>query len=274
MSGSTVRAGHDRRPESTFARTEIVDEYVARTTLMECERYVFERHIGPGLRILDLGVGAGRTTGHLAPGASRYVGVDLSDAMIAACRAAFPGLAFVCGDASDLTSIAGDGSFDAVVFSFNGIDCLPDDEARRACLGEVGRVLAPDGVFIFSTHNPFVLVRRTGPLSLARWKLSVARIARAVGRSVVHTATLLRTPRLWRGEGYYLDSAHGGIRLHAADRRRVAAEVEQSGFDVIEVIGSDHPRPPRWWITPFYYYVVRPRALTWPSSMTGDGIET
>ena len=228
---------------------------------MECERYVFDRHIAPRRRILDLGVGAGRTTGHLAPSASQYVGVDLSDAMVTACRTAFPDVTFVQGDASHLASIAGDQSFDAVIFSLNGIDCLPDDGTRECCLGEVRRILPPEGVFIFSTHNPAVLLRRTGPLSLNRWKLSVVRIARAVSRSAVHTFTLLRTPALWRGKGYYVDSAHGGIRLHAATRGHVAAEVEQAGFEVLEVIGSDHPEAPRWWMTPFYYYVVRP---AWP----------
>ena len=47
-----------------------------------------------------------------------------------------------------------DASFDAVVISFNGIDCVFPEERRWQCLRECGRVLRAGGVFIFSSHNP------------------------------------------------------------------------------------------------------------------------
>ena len=43
--------------------------------------------------------------------------------MIRACRSKFPHLRFNVADASDLSQFA-DASFDSVVFSFNGLDCL------------------------------------------------------------------------------------------------------------------------------------------------------
>ncbi|MBF0188289.1 MAG: methyltransferase domain-containing protein, partial [Magnetococcales bacterium] len=44
-------------------------------------------------------------------------------------------------------------SFDVVLFSFNGIDYIHPYSARLATLREIWRVLKPDGLFIFSTHN-------------------------------------------------------------------------------------------------------------------------
>jgi SAM-dependent methyltransferase len=40
-----------------------------------------------GKRVLDLGVGAGRTTQYLAPLAADYLGIDVSPAMLALARA-------------------------------------------------------------------------------------------------------------------------------------------------------------------------------------------
>ena len=56
------------------------------------------------------------------------------------------------GDAADLGGF-GDGTFDVVVFSYNGIDYLHPVEKRVRCLSEVARVLGRDGVLLLSTHN-------------------------------------------------------------------------------------------------------------------------
>src|SRR5690242_13225523 len=50
-----------------------------------------------GQRVLDLGVGTGRTTAFLAPLASRYTGVDFSPPMIDALRVRFPGIRALIG---------------------------------------------------------------------------------------------------------------------------------------------------------------------------------
>ena len=110
--------------------------------------------LGPRLRdmdMLDIGVGAGRTALHFPPLAKSYLGIDMAAAMVAACRARFPDLAFALGDAADLAAVA-DASADFVLFSFNGIDCLDLDGRRRALL-ELRRVLRPGGVLAFSGHN-------------------------------------------------------------------------------------------------------------------------
>src|SRR5262245_30170182 len=113
-----------------YHRAEIVDYFDGVSALYGAERLLFDRHVKAGSDILDLGVGTGRTTPYLARVASRYVGLDVSDAMVARCREKFPDLAFLHLDATNLPTIA-DASFDVVVFSFNGIDVISTIEARR-----------------------------------------------------------------------------------------------------------------------------------------------
>jgi ubiquinone/menaquinone biosynthesis C-methylase UbiE len=102
-------------------------------------------------RILDLGVGAGRTVEPLREMASAYVGVDYVQPMVDHCRRHFPDVRFEQADARSLTMFA-DGEFDLVVFSCSGISMV-DHEGRLAILKEVRRVLSPGGVFFFSTFN-------------------------------------------------------------------------------------------------------------------------
>jgi ubiquinone/menaquinone biosynthesis C-methylase UbiE len=104
-----------------------------------------------GKRILDVGVGAGRTTPALLDISKRYVGIDVVSSMISACRLRFPSAPFEVCDARDL-SIFENEFFDLVFFSFNGIDCV-DHVGRLDALREIQRVLADGGAFVFSSHN-------------------------------------------------------------------------------------------------------------------------
>jgi SAM-dependent methyltransferase len=104
-----------------------------------------------GRKILDIGVGAGRTTDLLLQVSRDYVGIDYTGEMVQACRKRHPGVRVEQMDARDLSAF-GDGEFALVVFSFNGIDSVgPQDRLR--VLREVHRVLAPGGLFLFSAHN-------------------------------------------------------------------------------------------------------------------------
>jgi len=104
-----------------------------------------------GARILDLGMGAGRTTAVLAPIAAHYVGIDYSAPLVAAARKRCPGVELRQGDARDLVGVEDD-EFDVVLFTFNGIDSVGHDDRMRV-LSEVHRALRPSGLFIFATHN-------------------------------------------------------------------------------------------------------------------------
>lgn len=101
--------------------------------------------------VLDIGVGAGRTTALLQAISADYVGIDYTAEMVQACRARNPGARIEHMDARDLSAFE-DGRFALAMFSFNGIDAV-DFADRHRVLAEVHRVLQPGGLFIVSAHN-------------------------------------------------------------------------------------------------------------------------
>ena len=111
--------------------------------------YVAER--ARGRPILDIGVGAGRTTPLLMAISRDYIGIDYTAQMVEACRRQHPGVRIEQADARDLSAFA-DGQFALVMFSFNGIDAV-GPEGRERILREVHRVLEPGATFLFSAHN-------------------------------------------------------------------------------------------------------------------------
>ena len=139
--------------------------------------------------VLELGCGAGRIAGYLVALAREFHGIDLSPQMIAECRRRYPGVDFAEGDMSDMTRFA-DGSLDAVIAGYNLLDVYDDIERRRA-LREIGRVLAPRGVLVMSSHNRAYLPRIRSP-----WHIRVGGLLHGRPRGVVEFgADVLRAPR-------------------------------------------------------------------------------
>ena len=136
-----------------------VNEYVSYTEkigLWQSERIVFGKYFSATNKILDIGCGTGRTTfGLYDIGYHCITGADLSDKMVAAAKriAHDKGIdiSFVAENACALSFDAE--SFDAVLFSANGIMTIPAKEMRQKAFHEIHRVLKPGGMFIFTTHD-------------------------------------------------------------------------------------------------------------------------
>lgn len=110
------------------------------------------------LRVLDVGCGEGTNTRKFADLGAKLVGVDISEAMIAAAReheADEPrGIEYHLTSGSDLSGFA-DASFDAVLSTMAMMD-MPD---HAGCMREVARVLAPGGLLQFSITHPCTMTR-------------------------------------------------------------------------------------------------------------------
>jgi SAM-dependent methyltransferase len=145
----------DENNQKVYTLPGIIGYYTALHRLQPAEETIFGI-LGDRLsrmKTLDLGVGGGRTTGHLAPRVATYTGLDYSPEMIAACRQRFGdrSLSWIIGDARDLSQFA-DNSFDFILFSFNGIDYIPQVD-RQKVFREIARVGTSGGYFAFSSHN-------------------------------------------------------------------------------------------------------------------------
>lgn len=233
----------------------VVDYYREQSDLFSSEAYLVERYFPDRGRILDIGVGGGRTSAALAARASRYVGVDYSEAMIEACRKRFPDLEFHEANAIDLSQFA-DATFDAVMFAFNGIDYIADDTQRAMCLKEIARVLAPDGVFVFSSHNARALIYRAALAGAAPHK-ALWRLARASYKSVGLAARNLASGAYARGAGVILDPTHGGLETYTSTPATIAPQLARAGFERLEVVGGHHPARAPDFMQPWFYYAAR-----------------
>ena len=100
-----------------------------------------------------------------APRVRNYVGIDYVSAFVEECRNRFHGTpfqdSFRVGDAQAMPEFP-DESFDFVLFSFNGIDCVSLTQ-RRAILGEMRRLCRKGGYFCLSSHNMSSLAKQFTP---------------------------------------------------------------------------------------------------------------
>ena len=253
-----------------YERRSIGAHYASVSALQPGEEEVFRRHratIAAG-RILDLGVGGGRTTAFLLDMSRNYVGIDFSREMIARCRRRFPETRFEVRDAQDLSLFA-DESFDFILFSCTGIDSVGHSE-RLNIFSEVRRLLAPDGVFSFSSHNRRFTVPR--PWDLRHFAVNPVREPwRFAKRIVSYPVGILNYLRLhsdFQSEEYCIrtDSAHLYSIIHywidAAAQKR---QLESSGFGQVELFGADG-RELGWADAqrsddPWFHYVCKAKRL-------------
>jgi ubiquinone/menaquinone biosynthesis C-methylase UbiE len=156
-----------------------------------------------GLSMLEIGVGSGRAAYTFAAIAHSYVGIDYAPRMVELARQLLgedENTRLFVADARDLPF--GDNSFDFVLFSFNGIDAVGNED-RLTILSEVSRVLCPGGHFHFSTHVLGAL-----PLATRRYRPSRPATSRR-SRALSRLTDIGYGPRIRKlNHSLDLDSAH------------------------------------------------------------------
>ncbi|MDE1992371.1 MAG: class I SAM-dependent methyltransferase [Rhizobiaceae bacterium] len=188
-------------------------------------------------RVLDIGVGGGRTAELLRPIATDYLGVDYTPQMVELARKNHPDLRFEHMDARDLSALA-DGSFDLVVFSYNGIDSV-DAAGRLAIFSEASRVLSPGGAFAFSTfHRDWQGFARRVDYRRLEWTANPVRMGfrtlRYVEGRVFGSLRQRRLMPLEQRSGEHAVLLHGahdfGIMVYATTPAQLQAQLADAGF--------------------------------------------
>jgi SAM-dependent methyltransferase len=137
----------------TYTKSRVVRSYLGFTELYPAEEYIFSRYERQfSGDVLDIAIGTGRTTRALLPRARVYVGLDFSPAMIEAAARTYPRAELHCADMRAVPLIFKDRQFDAILISFNGLDCISWED-RNSLLRALRFLLRPTGVLAFSTHD-------------------------------------------------------------------------------------------------------------------------
>lgn len=230
----------DRINMRTMTNASVVAQYARPSELSPAERATLDRvaPLSRGKRILDIGVGGGRTVEALRDISTDYLGIDYSQDMVDACRQRFPGVQFELADARAMPAVA-DNSVFLAVFSCNGIGMVSHAD-RLQILREVRRVLQPGGIFVFSTHNRNSPEYRRGfQLPPFQWTLHPLRALVRLSRFATQTALRLRNRRRFRPHEVHADDYsvindvchHYGTMLYYVTLEKQRWQLEDAGFE-------------------------------------------
>jgi SAM-dependent methyltransferase len=186
--------------------------------------------------VLDLGCGAGRLAVYLRPLTDHYVGVDSSPHMVAHCRQTFPELEFLQADMRSLPYF-GAGSFHTVFGVFNLFDAVSHADRLRT-LTEVRRLLVPEGLLVFSSHNRNYAEATAGPrLRFHRNPLTQARCVMEFVQAWANRRRLKSAQRFEPDYALLNDSAHNYSVLHYyISRDAQVRQLAAAGFRLIECL--------------------------------------
>lgn len=189
-----------------------------------------------GKRVLDIGVGSGRTTRYLEPLAGRYEAIDYSPVMVACMRERMPGVRVHEADWRALDGLAAE-SFDFVLATNNVIDAFGHEDRLRA-LRETARVLSPFGMVAFSSHN--LRYRDAFGRPRMQWSLNPAtalRRAAAFGQGWANYFRVARYRKVTAEYALLNDVGHNFACLHYyVSHRTMRSQTASVGLQLIDAI--------------------------------------
>lgn len=200
-----------------------------------------------GKPLLDVGMGAGRTVPMLTSLSADYTGVDYTPELVSICRRNHPGVQVHVMDARNMSAFADD-SFAFVMFSFNGIDSVNNDD-RQKVLREFARVLKPGGVALFSTHNmhgpsyretPIRSLRVPNTYNPIKFGVSSARIIYNLPIAIFNYVRNSPFNKEYDGYAVRVCAAHNfGILIQYIDINMQRRQCAEAGFRIEAIFGSN-----------------------------------
>jgi ubiquinone/menaquinone biosynthesis C-methylase UbiE len=229
IGGGNVSCGQEDQIAKFYDQAERI--YTGNQGLWNHERHIVETFFpGPPARILDVGCGGGRTTGYLAERGYRVTGIDLSGRLIALAKKSFPAIDFRVQNASNLTF--SDNSFDAAIFSHNGLDSVAPVALRLRVLNEILRVVRPGGRFYLSSHNVLGKLQPEGTFPYKHVEWAYAWIHRLLRQVFKLNCTV------FSGYWWYHD-VDGWQLLYSASPRVNLCLFREAGWRTVAVMTRD-----------------------------------
>lgn len=230
--------------QKTYAKVIVVDYYDGLNELFPAEKVLLEKLSAKikNSKILDVGVGGGRTTKYLLPLTSDYTGVDYVPQFVERVKTKYESGNFLVGDARQLIEFC-DETFDFVLFSYNGIDYVSHEDRLKA-LREICRVLKTGGTFMFSSHNRDYRHFKK-PYWLIEPRFNAAFVKNLLAYGFFFPRHLRMKKHEVSGDGYAIinDSDHRFSLLHYyIGIQKQIEQLEKIGFSDIEAYNAQGER--------------------------------
>jgi len=233
-----------RSNRSVWENIDIIKSYLQYLELQKPEEVIIEKLKKEGIlqsaRLLDIGVGVGRTTLHIALLVNDYVAIDYSENMIKVCKYIVQkrlrlSLPLIISDARFLPFRTG--IFDIILFSYNGLDYASPEE-RIGILYEIRRVLKKGGYFIFSSHNLYSITKLLELRKFSSFISSISEAKRSFLLRILNRAALKNYGTkdfalLYDGSGYWK------LRTYYIKPIKQIKQLLDTGFQGIHVFGLD-----------------------------------
>jgi len=211
-----------------------------RRRLHPAEAVLFERHRQAlSGSVLEIGCGGGRLTRHLVATAKTLHGIDIAADMVAYCQRSYSSATFSQMDMSDLSAFAS-ADFDAIVAGANVLDVV-GDHARASLLDELHRLLRPNGLLIFSSHNLACAPLLAGPThKLSRHPVRFINRVVRLPRSIANHRRLVALQHFGPDYAILNDEAHDYSLLHYyIGRDDQERQLARHGFELLECLALD-----------------------------------
>jgi len=206
-----------------FAGKEVLSHYEEATLKMglwKSEELIFRKEFPkPESKLLELGCGTGRIAFALySMGYCDIVASDFSSSMIRKAkeinRNRSTPIRFEKEDATKLSYE--DGSFDGIIFGFNGLMQIPGRLHRLQAISEAYRVLVEGGKFVFTSHDRF----------LPKWKKFWVKERQRWRQGK-------QNPELLEFGDRYEQTERGKLYLHVPEIEDLRNDLRNAGFLVL-----------------------------------------
>lgn len=210
------------RPEeinkTTYSTPKALEIYTT-SYLWPYEEFLFDKYVKPGMKIIDIGCGTGRSTHFLKERGAHVVGVDMVEDFIKKGQEMYPSLDLRVMNATSLDFP--DNHFDFVFFSNQGIDY---SDRREEILKEAYRVTKSGAIFVYSSHNSLAF-----PRTRKAW------------------VNFIKNLPNWR-PGYHFRVEHhhnGDLYVAHVNIWSESKVLRNIGFSVIDILSNNY-KFPRW----------------------------